>query len=192
MKILIADDHALFAEGYKTVLSAFPDADVKYAVDCSSAIQLMEKAQFDIDLLIIDEIMPGGEDNYWTSGTEVAREVRCKSESCKIIFVTSVTEPLKVFNIYHKILPDGFISKGECTPQNLLTVISKVCKGEIYYSETMSKSLKVVRESDFFCDTINRQIILLLSQGVRIKNLPHHLPLSLSAINKRISIIKDC
>jgi DNA-binding NarL/FixJ family response regulator len=40
-------------------------------------------------------------------------------------------------------------------------------------------------------DTTNRKIIELLAQGIKTKNLPEHLHLSQSAIEKRKATIKD-
>lgn len=40
-------------------------------------------------------------------------------------------------------------------------------------------------------DSYNRQIIMLLSQGIQTKNLPDYLHLSKSAIDKRKVVIKE-
>ena len=40
-------------------------------------------------------------------------------------------------------------------------------------------------------DSYNRQIIILLSQGVKTKNFHEHINLSTSAIEKRKAVIKD-
>jgi hypothetical protein len=42
-----------------------------------------------------------------------------------------------------------------------------------------------------FLDDFNRQIITLLASGIQSKNLPNHINLSMSAIDKRKAQIKD-
>lgn len=42
-----------------------------------------------------------------------------------------------------------------------------------------------------FLDSLNRQIIVLISQGVTTKNIPLYLPLTLSSVHKRKSKIKE-
>ena len=63
--------------------------------------------------------------------------------------------------------------------------------GEIYYSETVKESINQLLSKKEFLDSINRQIIIMLSQGIKTKNLPQYLNISLSAVEKRKSQIKD-
>jgi len=46
-------------------------------------------------------------------------------------------------------------------------------------------------EKNKVMDNYNRQILLLLSQGVKTKSIPDLLNLSISAINKRKAILKQ-
>ncbi len=58
MKVLIADDHALFREGVAALLSGYKDLEVVgEAADGSEAIQQVEKLRPDVVLL--DIAMPG-------------------------------------------------------------------------------------------------------------------------------------
>ena len=64
-------------------------------------------------------------------------------------------------------------------------------KGGTYYSPTVKKGIKEITSKDLYLDNYNRQIIFLLSKGVKSKSLPNYLPLSMSAIDKRKAQIKD-
>lgn len=44
---------------------------------------------------------------------------------------------------------------------------------------------------EVYLDTTNRRIISLLAKGIKTKNLPIHLNLSISAIDKRKAQIKE-
>jgi hypothetical protein len=49
--------------------------------------------------------------------------------------------------------------------------------------------MDLINDSKF--DVLNKQIITLLSQGIKTKNIPNHLNMTLSAINKRKLKIKE-
>jgi DNA-binding NarL/FixJ family response regulator len=59
MKILIADDHALFREGVRQLLSQLgDDVVVEEAADCPQALAILD-AQCDFALVLLDLYMPG-------------------------------------------------------------------------------------------------------------------------------------
>jgi hypothetical protein len=63
-------------------------------------------------------------------------------------------------------------------------------RGENYYSKTIHKLNKEANSNRKILDHYNQKIILLLSQGIKTKNLHEHLHLSVSAIDKRKVSIK--
>ena len=65
----------------------------------------------------------------------------------------------------------------------------KVMDGEIFYSRIISNYLKRV-ENGIVLEDIDIRILLLLSKGIRNKNLDKYIPLSASAIEKRKYKIK--
>jgi DNA-binding NarL/FixJ family response regulator len=64
-------------------------------------------------------------------------------------------------------------------------------KGETYHSETVKESIRDLLSKEEYLDFYNRQIIMLLSQGIKTKNIPEHLNLSQSTVEKRKVQIKD-
>ena len=85
MKILIADDHALFRDGLSLQLEKMsPQAVINQAANFSQALKLAEDSS-DIDLIIIDLDMP---DMRWEEGLQELKE---KAKKSKIV-VISATE----------------------------------------------------------------------------------------------------
>lgn len=85
VKILIADDHALFREGVAALLSGYKDMEVVgEAADGSEAIQQVEKLRPDIVLL--DIAMPG------LGGLEATLEIKKRFPDVKIVILTQYSD----------------------------------------------------------------------------------------------------
>src|SRR3990167_7005714 len=81
IKILIADDHALFREGIRALLSSYNDLEVAgEAADGSEAIEQVKKLRPDIVLL--DIAMPG------LGGLEATLELKKLFPDVKILILT--------------------------------------------------------------------------------------------------------
>src|ERR1017187_757129 len=69
IKILIADDHAIFRHGLKDILAKhFPGATVGEAATGQAALEKMREADWDI--VVLDVTMPG------RNGVDVLREMK--------------------------------------------------------------------------------------------------------------------
>ncbi len=85
MRILIADDHALFREGVSALLSGYKDLEVVgEAADGSEVIQQVEKLRPDIVLL--DIAMPG------LGGMETTLELKKLFPDVKIVILTQYSD----------------------------------------------------------------------------------------------------
>ncbi|UPT72164.1 MAG: hypothetical protein M0D53_07910 [Flavobacterium sp. JAD_PAG50586_2] len=86
---------------------------------------------------------------------------------------------------------NGVLVKSDFQSEELITAFDIVIKGGTYHSHTVCKHKKTWEEKSKVMDNYNRQILTLLSEGVKTKNLPDLLHLSKSAIDKRKAIIKQ-
>jgi DNA-binding NarL/FixJ family response regulator len=189
MKILVADDHKLILEGYRSTFQKYSNLKVDYAYDCDLALEFLFTVNNKYDIVILDELMPSKNEKF-VSGSQIGKMIRDKFDGTKIILITSLTEPIKIYNLVQYIQPDGFISKNECTPEKLLIALENIKSDNIYYSNDIKNAIKKIKGKSLYLDNLNRQILLLLSQGVMTKNLSDHLPLSNSAVQKRKNFIK--
>ena len=90
IRILVVDDHALFREGLRALLAAFPDiAVVGEAADGEEAIAQAERLQPDV--VLMDVAMPG------IDGIEATRRILRLNPNLGIIIVTMVEDTDSVF-----------------------------------------------------------------------------------------------
>lgn len=90
MKILIADDHALFREGLRYLLAGLDDnVEVFEAKDGAEALALVA-AHPDLDLILLDLAMPG------MDGFVGLRALRARVPAVPIVILSSSEEPTDI------------------------------------------------------------------------------------------------
>jgi two-component system response regulator NreC len=195
LNILIVEDHPTMIEGYKSILSAqFKlDDEVKIvtAFNCEIAYQKITAAIVPYDIALLDMIIPPFEAMKLFSGEELALLLQQKMPHCKIIMSTSHTEAFVLYNLIKKVNPSGVLVKSDYNPEEFLFAIQKIREGDKYFSATAKLSIKEVHQENQYLDSYNRRIISLLAKGIKTKNLPQHLNISISAIDKRKAHIRD-
>lgn len=195
LNLLIVDDHAPIIEGYKVILSYNTSGipiDFTQANDCESAYKILSNTtNYNIfDIAFIDVTLPPYLEKNIHSGEDLIPIIREFMPNAKIVILTSHTESFVLFRILDKCNPDGLLVKSDFTSEEFLEVFEIIMSGEKYFSKTVLKHNKEVLENRKVLDYYNIQIITLLSQGIKTKNLHEHLHLSISAIDKRKAAIK--
>lgn len=123
IKIVIADDHVLFREGLKRIISLEKDIlVVGEASNCSEAVNVTARMQPDI--LLLDLKMPAGD------VIEALLAIGEKSPATKVIILTAYSEEESVVNTA-KGRARGYILKGISVP-TLVEAIRKVNGGQIW------------------------------------------------------------
>ena len=196
LKILMVDDHPSMIEGYKIILSYNDlgfDIETFAAYNCETAFALITNRTKinNFDLVFLDYSLPPYEKMNITSGQDLAQLVKGYLPKAKIVMLTSHTEAILLYDIIRKIRPDGLLIKSDFSAEELLSAFSKIMNGETYHSITVTQNLKGILSKSSVLDKQNRQIISLLAQGVKTKNLTNYLNLSLSSIEKRKVLIRD-
>jgi DNA-binding NarL/FixJ family response regulator len=194
LKVLIIDDHPAMIEGYKSILSFNPsefEINFTTALNCESAYKILTTAKENaFDLILLDVILPAFEAREIASGEDLGLLAKRCFPSAKLIMLTSHTEAFVLYGIVKKVNPEGLLVKSDFTPEEFLDAFNKIVNGATYYSISVGQGIKEMLKNTYL-DTYNRQIISLLSQGIKTKNLPHHLNLSISAVDKRKVQIKE-
>lgn len=91
--VLIVDDHALFREGLRRILSDAGITDINEAASGKEAVRLVES--FKPDIILMDLYMPE------RSGMETAREIISKDPSATIVFLTVCEEDVTIAEALH-------------------------------------------------------------------------------------------
>lgn len=191
----MVDDHPSMIEGYKIILSY---NDLGYEIETTSAFNCKDaydtivnpnkKNYFDI--VFLDYSLPPYEEKNINNGEDLALLVKKTSPNSKIVILTSHIETLILYNIIKRVNPNGLLVKSDFTADELLKAFESIINDEVYNSATVKSSLKELLSRDNYLDDFNRQMITLLSQGIKTKNLPQYMNLSMSSIEKRKVQIK--
>lgn len=191
MRFVIIDDHPFIVEGYSTVLkSKFPDFIIDNFLNPEDLVNYVDENNHQIDLAIIDYNLRAYLKHNIETGIDVAKYIKSKYPSCKIIMLTAHTEKIYILDIIKSVRPNGFATKGEVSPIDLLHITEQVIEGNKFYSTYVSSVYNESLDDKSLIDDYNRQILLLLAKGYKIKELDKILPISYSAIQKRIAKMK--
>jgi DNA-binding NarL/FixJ family response regulator len=197
MNILIVDDHPITVDGYENVLKHKDFSHLKFkfskAYSCKEAFDTITqkiKTQKSFDLALIDQGLPSYNEHGLLSGSDLAIFIKKNMPECKIIMITAHTEVVIVYDIVKKIAPDGLVIKNDISPENLSVIVNEVLQGHLYQSPMVKSCINEIWKKDLLVDDINRQILLYLSKGFKIKELEAMIYLTTSAIQKRILLMK--
>jgi two-component system response regulator NreC len=195
LKILLVDDHVMITDFYKMTLT---DSEINVKIIIKNTLQSAYEFIFNpqkaepIDIIILDISMPPYTEQNINNGEDLARLIRIKHPEIKIIIATAIFSAKLLDRIIQNISPEGLIEKIDITNSDyLINSLNEIINGKFYRSKMVEKTIKMNLINDSKFDILNKQIITLLSQGIKTKNLPNHLYMTLSAINKRKSKIKE-
>lgn len=133
MKILIADDHALYRKGMRELLLQLDDgvADILEAGDWHTTLTLMTQHQ-DCALALIDLHMPG------MDGFDGLQALLDRAETVPIVVVTASESPLDMKRALDRGAM-GYIAKSETTTVTLCA-LRLVLSGGVYVPPKMIRS----------------------------------------------------
>ncbi|HEX9152277.1 MAG TPA: response regulator [Flavobacterium sp.] len=198
MNVFLVDDHPMTVEGYVSALLAAPfglcEPVFTKAHNCEDAYAILKKTASSkqlFDIAIVDKGLPGYEAKSILSGSDLAVMIREKMPNCKIIMVTAHTEVIIIYDIAKKIRPEGLIIKNDVTPDKLQQAVLEVMQGIQYHSPMVKSCINEIWKKDLMIEDQNRQILLYLSKGFKIKELEGIIHLTTSAIQKRVIRMKN-
>jgi DNA-binding NarL/FixJ family response regulator len=195
MKILIVDDHPFIIQAYKNALEKYSQQGYEFEViqanNCKSGYENIVESKIPFNVAFFDISMPEYAEKGIYSGEDLAVLMKSEMPSCKVILLTMHDELLKINNIIKNINPNGLIIKNDLTFDELIFAFDKIINNESYYSQTVIKLVGQAKYNDIELDAFDKQILFHLSKGVKTKDLPQYIPLSLSAIEKRKLNIRE-
>lgn len=147
-RILIADDHAMFIDGIKSLLRKFDKAEiVAEANDGQEALEILKDGG--IDMLVTDINMPG------MSGTEFTKIVKSDFPEVKVLVLTMYNDREIINEILLAEAEEGYILKNT-GKQELITAINRLADDGTYYSNKPPKP-----EDDRVKDLTPRELEIL-------------------------------
>lgn len=131
-KILIADDHAMFADGIASILEAEDDIRVVgRCLDGPCVIEFLKKNQ--VDILLLDINLPS------LSGIEVCKKVVSDYSETKVLAISMFNEESFVTEILNN-GAKGYILKNTGR-EELLKAIKTILAGESYFSQDVTETI---------------------------------------------------
>src|SRR6184192_134959 len=132
MRVLIADDHAVFRRGLKeTISEAFPKVtfgEAKSAVEALESVRLQNW-----DIVILDISMPG------KSGLDILDDLKRLRPKVPVLFLSMHPEEQYAKRAL-KAGAAGYLTK-ESVPEELKTAVKRVLGGGRYVSATLAEKL---------------------------------------------------
>jgi DNA-binding NarL/FixJ family response regulator len=194
--IIIIDDHPLTVDGYKTLLLKINEnknANFRIAYNCKQAYNKIIHIKNNNETLhfaFVDISLPAYKEMKIDSGCELAKIIRTYFPDCKIIILSMHKEPVWVDQIIKGINPEGFIAKTDINPRNFSNIFLDIDENKTHYSRSILEALKAMKIKNIVWGEYDSKILQLLSQGMKTINIPNHLPLCLSAVEKRKASMK--
>jgi DNA-binding NarL/FixJ family response regulator len=172
LKLLIADDHMIFAQALKVYLA--PKYAVVGVVQDGRAL-IEESLKLKPDVIIADVAMPV------LNGLEAARRIKEQFPTMKFIFLTMRDDP-NLAAAALELGPIGFVLKHSAGPE-LLEAIEHVRRGESYLTRKLRAedwAATKTRALQFYKELTPRQkdIVQLCGEGKAVKQIAGVLNLS--------------
>ena len=128
IRLLIADDHPIFRQGLRGILSGEHDIDiVAEAADGNQAIEMAQQTLPDV--VLVDAHIVGKD------GIEVARAIKTQQPRTGIIMMTAHDDEEQLFQAI-KVGAAGYYLK-DVEPQTLIEAIRRVANGEYLINESV-------------------------------------------------------
>jgi two-component system response regulator NreC len=183
IRVLLADDHTLFRQGVRNLLSA--ETDMEVVDEVSNGGDAVERAaELRPDIVLLDIGMPG------FSSFEAARQIRKNRPETKVIFLTMyddedyLVEGMDVGG-------SGYVLKDSPAAQ-LLTAIRDVSRGGTFLSPRMLSQLvddfrsrvKSEMHTPRFATltTREKEVLKMLAEGLSVKEIACTLDLSVKTV----------
>ena len=180
IKILIADDHAIFREGLKHILTECPDVTV--AAEASNGPEVLEKIWTDkYDMVLLDISMPG------MSGLEVLKQLKIEKPKLPVLVLSMHPEEQYAVRIL-RAGASGYLTK-ESAPDELITAIRKISQGRKYITSSLAERLAVEMETDSekplheILSDREYQVLRMIAAGRTIKQIGEDLSLSIKTVS---------
>lgn len=192
IKILIADDQALFLDMLCTIVSTYEGYEVvARASDGKAALEqyLLHRP----DVCLLDIQMP------ISSGIDALKGIKQENEDAKVIMLTTFSDGENILEAYCS-GADGYILK-DIKPDSLISAVKCVCSGLVCMNKSVLKiihkgmpempeemPIKIKKEGIRF-NAKDMEIIRLIGDGMSNRQIADALNYSEGTIRNRISAI---
>jgi DNA-binding NarL/FixJ family response regulator len=180
IKVILADDHSLFREGVKRILT--DSTGIVVVDEARDGLDLLEKLKKrDCNVVLLDISMPG------RSGLDILKQLKSERPDLAVLILSMHAEE----EYAERMLQGGaagYLVK-QCSPDELIEAIHKAAEGKKYITSSLAELLAthLGRKSDKLPhETLSDreyEVMCMIASGKSVKEIADELSLS----NKTIS-----
>jgi DNA-binding NarL/FixJ family response regulator len=177
-KVIIADDHPLFADGVEQIINSIPYFEVVAKVG-NGKLLMQELNSIIPDLILLDINMP------YMNGIEAAKEIKRRMPDIKIVFLSMYADS-NIISAAKENGINGVLSKDITAPL-LKECLMDVVNGNTSFPSSVQNTTEGIWQQDDFAKELKLssreiEIIRLLKQGMSNKQVSGYLKLSVYTI----------
>jgi two-component system, NarL family, invasion response regulator UvrY len=179
-RILIADDHTLFREGLKHIMSEYPDLVV--ADEASNGQEVLEKIwNNEFDMVLLDITMPG------MTGLEALKQLKNEKPKLPVLVLSMHPEEQYAVRVI-RAGASGYLRK-ESAPDELITAIRQISQGRKYITPSLAEKLAFEVEADSekaphdILSDREYQVLRMIAEGKTVKYIAMELSLSAKTVS---------
>ncbi|XLS27637.1 DNA-binding response regulator [Flavobacteriaceae bacterium M23B6Z8] len=198
IRLLIAENFpmmlATIVGGLKEIEKKRPDSRfvIDTVPDCESAKNQLKSVKELYKVVIFKINLQFSNKFRFIYGEDLGVYIRKKYPKTRVIILTSFTDKYRLYNIMQNISPEGLLVRIDFDFKELQKAFENIIIHEAsYYSKSVLSLLKSNFSKEYVLDTIDRKLLFCLSAGVKMKDLPKVLPLSMGGIEKRKRNLKE-
>lgn len=187
-RILIADDHTILRAGVRSLLDMVPNFEVIGEVD-NGKDAMLYAGQLKPDVILSDLSMPK------TNGTDAIQRIKSRYPEIKILVLT-VHKTEEYIHAALKAGADGYVLKDD-TSEELINAINNILDGKTHLSPSICSNVVLGYLSDSDKKSISprtdqlttreREVMKLIAEGYRNKDVAEYLSISLKTVEKHRS-----
>jgi DNA-binding NarL/FixJ family response regulator len=193
IRVLIADDHAVFRRGLEEVFATEPDIEV--VGEATDGVQVVERVgQLNPDVVLMDVKMPGG------GGIEATRQIRSQYPNVKIVMLTGSEDEDDLFAAV-RAGANGYVLK-EVSIEEIANAVRAVARGlspiapaltPKLLSEFNSLSRRVAEQQGIAPRLSPREIevLRLVAKGMSNKEIAAELIIAENTVKNHVRNILD-
>ncbi|QPJ66193.1 MAG: response regulator transcription factor [Candidatus Nitrohelix vancouverensis] len=188
IKIFITDDHTIFREGLKKLLSSYDDMQVIGEAD-NGEQTLVDIRKVQPDIILLDIAMPE------LSGLEVLTQLNMEFPDLKVIILSMYSEEQHEIRMLQT-GASAYITKG-ASKEQLVDGIRKVYQGEKVVSPYLSQKIAMnfgKKQTELPLDTLSNrefQVLRLIASGKTVSQIGEILHISVKTVSAHRSHILD-
>lgn len=181
MKILLADDHAMFRSGLRRILEEeFAKVEIDESSSCDETLRKLQKGEW--NLLLLDIAMSD------KSSLNVLPDIKAHHPKLPVLILSMYDDRQFIIRALRGGAA-GYLTK-ENAPSELILAIQAVTSGRRYISETMAEQiaeyLAAGDESQFPHESLSAreyQVFLMIASGLSLSDIGTELGLSVKTVS---------